>query len=473
MMKNILKKISFIFVVFAFCLPVFAGFNISSTASAATANETSSEISQTISDILSEYVKFDERVAGSENEKLASEYILQFLSSISGIEAVKGKNDSDQAGVQSFRFTSAIDGKQHNSQNIIFKLNSSKETDKKIIIGTSYDALTFDDNGEKVKGESVNGSAGSVATLLALAKYLPTYNLDFDVEFVFFGAGVSNNAGSKFYANGISNKDKENILLMINLDTIAVGEKLYFYVDEINTELTDFAGKISTENQTGFEKINLSHLGKILLEEPNELGLTYTHIAQDSNNLNFMKLGILSMNIFAGDYSSGIVLGRSEYAGKDSITFTGKDSLSYINEILGEDIILSNLTGVFKMVTSLIASSDFVSVCESSAGDSTAFYNFFANKKLLVYLTICVFFISIVVAALIYYRLSVKAINADLESQFASSVLIISDNFEEKANGEISDIKDANGEIPKIVSQVIANDLKKEKRIKKNKKDDK
>ncbi len=470
-MKKVLYKIIAFCLILTACIGGFAFPKISTWAAGTDENQDvveevkpSFNASEKMNTYLSEFVTFKSRIAGSENEKDAANYIFAKLNGISGLQPVKSRNENDLDGFQSFMFTSQIDGKQHFSQNVIFSINASKKTDKKIIIGCSYDALAFNEKNEVIDSEAVNGSAGSVAVTLALAEYLSLANLEYNVEFIFFGAGTSNNAGSEFYTNGISSKDSENILLALNIDTVSLGKNLYFYVDEVKTSFSNFVSDLSSKNKLNTKEIKTSNLGKILLEEPNEIGLTYTHIALDSNNLKFMKLGILSMNVFAGDYSSGVVIGRSEYEGKKVVTFTKDDNLEFESKNFGENEVINNLTRCFDFVAETVTDAGFVSACVKSAGETDGFYNFFANPKLALYLTVVVFIISIIVAALIYYKLSVKSFDANIESEFASSVMSISQNID--GEQRIS-------EAPKIVSSVIAKDIKKNNKIKdkQNKKD--
>ena len=63
----------------------------------------------------------------------------------------------------------------------------------------------------------------------------------------------------------------------------------------------------------------------------------------------------------------------------------------------------------------------------------------------------------IVVAMYIHYKLSIKAYHANVEVEFLSSVVKIADQLDKSG-------KDEN--VAKVVSQVIANDIKKDKTIK-------
>ena len=457
-MKKLLKRLTLCLA----CLVLALGF-ISFPVNRASA-ETSTrvvvndEIAQEMLSIVEDYSKLKVRIAGSDGEKEASEFILQYLMSDGTLVPT---NMGNSLGVQTFRFTSIFDGKQYDSQNISYSYVSGTKTDKKVIIGCSYDSIAFNDKLEAVENEGINGSAGSVAVLLALSKYIPKFAPEFNIDFVFFGAGESNNAGSVYYTNGISKEDSENILLMLNIDKVAVGKNLYFYSDEKSNAFSKFASSVSKQNELAVNNVDTVHLNKILLETPNEIGLNYTHIAQSSNNINFMKLGILSLNLFAGEYDDGVVIGRSEYAGKNAITYTENDTLEYINKNLGDKTVSNNLSQTFGFVQRVLTDTGFVKACETAAHENDSFYSIFTNQKLVIYLTVLAFVISVIVAMLIYYKLTVRAYHADIDSQFAISVLSITENLGESITS---------AEVPKAVSQMIATDIKKDKRIKQKKK---
>lgn len=405
------------------------------------------------------------RVAGTDGELQTANYIYNFMTTETSFTA---KNDERvKSGVQEFTFESVFSGLYETSQNLVFVYESQNETDKKVIFGTHYDAVAYKTDSyhlseDIVECESVNGSAGSVALLLAFAKNIPSWNLNYDVEIVFFGAGESNFAGSKYYTEGISSKEQKNILAMLNFDGVALGTSQYFYVDEISSELSKLVESVSSENKLKTKEIKISNLNKII-DVDDELGLGYTHVALASDHVNFKKLGVNTINFFAGDYNDGIIMGRSEYSGSDILRYTENDNLQYIKTHLGEDIVTQNLYEVFKTVNLTLTDSDFVKTTEQGS-DTSWFYAIFANENLALYLTVVAFVIFVVIAMFVYYKLTVKAYYSNVELEFLSSVVKISEQIDDKGT-------DMN--VSKIVSQVIANDIKKDKTIKRSKKDKK
>lgn len=475
-MKKIIKFLVFI-IALVIAIPSTLGFSGAvASANTVTTVVSKSAFSSTASSIISEYSAIKNRLAGSDGEKQASVYIKNYLDNLKTTKTnlVAKNNAYIKDGEQKFTFNSKFSSIVESSQNIIYTLNSNKETDKKVIIGCHYDSMAIDMDmtseayGKQIESESINGSAASVATLLAIATYLPVENLDFDVEFVFFGAGESNHAGSNYYTSGISKEDKKNIVCMINISQVALGTDLYFYMNEIETKSSKFVEDVIYNNRVNVKKIDVSNLNKMLIAEQNELGLDYNHVALDSDNINFMKEGIETINIFAGDYSKGVIIGRQEFAGQDLLTYTANDSLEYIATNLPDYSVENKLYEVFNAVYSTITDNNFVSVFESSKGSTNWFYKVFTNNTLVLYLTVVVFIVFVIVAMYIYYKLTIKAYYANVEMEFLSSVVKITEQLDK--NG-----KDDN--VAKVVSQVIANDIKKDKVIKvkpsKKDKDDK
>ncbi len=414
-----------------------------------------------VNGIVADFVKFNDRVAGSETEKKASNYIKSYLDTKTSLEPLSNGYVND--GVQTFMFESTISGKYETSQNIIYTKRTSKDTNKKIILACKYDAIALKYNEETgvndiVNTEGVNGSAGSVALLLLLAQELQNVSLDFNVEICFFGAGESDNAGAGIYAQGINAEEKENILCAINFDSISLGKNIYYYVDEISTPVTEYLNKTAKEDKLGAKEIDLVHVNKSLVSaDENELGLTYTHIALQSANVKFMKQGITTINFFAGEYDEGIVLGRSEFAGKDILTYTENDTAEKIEELYGFDAVVENLYTTFKVVNNILTDADLQKALTDSIGSTKAFYAVFGNQKLAIYLTMIAFVVFVIVAMGIYYKLNIKSYYSNVEVEFLTSVIKIAEQVDQTGEDE---------NVSKVVSQVIAQDIKKNKTIK-------
>ncbi|MCM3568973.1 M20/M25/M40 family metallo-hydrolase [Neobacillus mesonae] len=111
-------------------------------------------------------------------------------------------------------------------QNICVRIPGNSDfIDKKtfkIIIGAHYDTMY------NTIGAYDNTSG--VAVLLGLIQWFQQQRLPFQVEFVFFGAEEFALSGSKAYVEKLTNKELEEIDLMINLDGFGRGEELECWV---------------------------------------------------------------------------------------------------------------------------------------------------------------------------------------------------------------------------------------------------
>ena len=453
-----MKKIKHIFIALLMVVSALVSpqFIRSKQASAAGYKVTYEEFSAEVNANLTGFCQYSDRIAASDGEQIAASYIYDSLRLTAGISAVN--NASTTEGVQSFEFVSDYTGTYQESQNIVFRYNAASAT-KTVVLGCHYDAPAYFDAEKQtyvsVGGDMVNASSASVATMLALAKYLPAYNLPFNIEFVFFGAGESSHAGSEFYVGGISNEAAENILCMINIDKVALGEDLYFYMDEVETDFSKYIASLFETSKIGTKKVNTVNLNKTILVG-NELGLGYSHIGLESDNVMFMKRKIATINLFAGDYDEGVVLGRCEYANKSVITYSKYDTLEYIKTNYGADVVNKNLYKVFETIERILTDNAFVANATGSFNQTNWFYLVFANKNLVIMLTAIIFFVVLAVAFYIHYKLTVKSYYANVEVEFLTSVVKIAEHID--AEGQ-----DKN--IPKVVGQVIANDIKKNKTL--------
>ena len=109
-MKKVLKSILYAsFALFSFVLMTFSSFGLLPYAKALSekgSNETSSlsssNFTNTVSTILRDYSVFTNRVAGSEGEKQAYNYIVSYLNSNTALSPLS--NDFITNGTQTFRF---------------------------------------------------------------------------------------------------------------------------------------------------------------------------------------------------------------------------------------------------------------------------------------------------------------------------------------------------------------------------------
>jgi len=162
--------------------------------------------------LLSDELSKGARAAGSKEEKQAAQYL-----------AAEFKRFGLKVEQQNFDVTKRK--KHYKSSNIIAEIDAKSE--QTLIIGAHYDSA-----GKRAGSTGATDNATSVSVLLALASSLKSNpKLKFNIRFIAFGAEEVGKLGSAFYAKTLA-KDPlatENIIGMINLDTIVGGDNLYVH----------------------------------------------------------------------------------------------------------------------------------------------------------------------------------------------------------------------------------------------------
>jgi alkaline phosphatase isozyme conversion protein len=92
---------------------------------------------------------------------------------------------------------------------------------KELIIGAHYDA---------VRGvQGVDDNATGIGVILEVAERIKDLDTPYTIRFIAFGAEEVGLKGSSAYAKKMTNKDINNTVAMINLDSLAVGDFKYVY----------------------------------------------------------------------------------------------------------------------------------------------------------------------------------------------------------------------------------------------------
>jgi alkaline phosphatase isozyme conversion protein len=148
-------------------------------------------------------------------------------------------------------FDYAFEDKNLTSYNIVAERPGT--SGKQILLGAHYDTSPSSSVLDRTNLEGTNDNASSVGVLLELAQRLEAETTH-SVKFVFFGAEEIGLVGSDFYAKSLSQQDIANTLVMVNLDGLIVGDKMYFHAGRGATdnpdwfEYRDLALKIAAEN---------------------------------------------------------------------------------------------------------------------------------------------------------------------------------------------------------------------------------
>ena len=257
-----------------------------------------------------EYIQnnLDRRVVGTQREKDTVEFILA--------ELEDAGYASDQLEIQRFSFITK-EGVAYDSQNIIVSKHGKNA--KVIVVGAHYDSID-------TYGVDDNGSG--IAVLLETANRLKDAELPYSLQFIFFGAEEVRpiGQGSFDYVNSLSDEERQNILLMINLDSLLAGDKQYLFGGKYqsNGNVTDLWAAEQTKeiaDDLGLEMILLPAM------DP-----SYDGPSDRSDHIHFRNLGIPYVFFWAGNMELLPIgdLRQTEALGK--ILHTENDNLYVINE---------------------------------------------------------------------------------------------------------------------------------------------
>jgi hypothetical protein len=122
-------------------------------------------------------------------------------------------------------FTYERRGETYDSQNVVaFReadLPRNTEPTPLVIVGAHYDAVTA--------GAGADDNASGVAVMLEVAERIAKYKIDYDLVFVAFGAEEVGLRGSFYYVDQMDPGDVSRAIVMINFDSLIVGDKLYIH----------------------------------------------------------------------------------------------------------------------------------------------------------------------------------------------------------------------------------------------------
>lgn len=124
-------------------------------------------------------------------------------------------------------FTYNVHGTTHQSQNVVASRPTRQRKGHRcrplVIVGAHYDART--------EGAGADDNASGVAVMLEVAQRMTKDKTPYDLRFVAFGAEESpaGEEGSEHYVAQMSKKDKKRAIVMINYDSLIVGDKLYVH----------------------------------------------------------------------------------------------------------------------------------------------------------------------------------------------------------------------------------------------------
>ena len=165
-------------------------------------------------------------------------------------------------------------------------------------------------------------------------KYLEKQDYMIDVEtpytikYVFFGAEETGMHGSKEYVNSLTKKEKDNIVLMINIDSILAGDNLYLYGGRINDK--GVVKDVEAVNKA-FEIAKKANLPMQLTPKGN-VDYPYPTGQKRSDHAPFSDIGIPYIYFEANNWLNGLPVETENHG---LIMHSDKDDLSFIENEYG------------------------------------------------------------------------------------------------------------------------------------------
>lgn len=171
---------------------------------------------------------FPGRMAGSPGELIAAEYLNQYFAKLG--------YQSDLRGFDTRYIYSSKDGKQswHNVHATSVIAARTGEVPQQIIVMAHFDTYlpqSDADSDHNLGGltlQGVDDNASGVGVMLELAEQLSTVKTHYSLRFVALSAEETGAQGAEDYVQRMSPEEKKNTLLVVNLDSLIVGDKLYF-----------------------------------------------------------------------------------------------------------------------------------------------------------------------------------------------------------------------------------------------------
>jgi Zn-dependent M28 family amino/carboxypeptidase len=240
-------------------------------------------------------------VAGSDGETKAAQYIVSAFKTI-------GYTPETQA------FTAAAGNKSVTSANVVaVKTGTSPQ---EIIVGAHYDSTDA--------GPGADDNASGVAVMLEVAKLVLGATTPYTIRFIAFGAEESGLLGSYAYLNQMSQDEFQNIIVMIDLDSLVAGDVAYVYSDEGQSTVRDWALEWALGN--GFD-----------LQTVRNVSLTYpdTNGIGSSDYAPFQAVGIPYVYFDTTNWTLGDKKGTTQvdarYGENGVIRHTKYDTLTYLD----------------------------------------------------------------------------------------------------------------------------------------------
>lgn len=262
------------------------------------------------------------RIAGSEKEKEMASFISAILLNGGYSEKeIELKSFDIEEGVlmMDASVENVFDGGENSQSSQNVEVIKKGKSEKTIIVGAHYDSAG-------THGVDDNGSG--VAVALENALRMIDVETQYTIKYLFFGAEETGIHGSREYVNSLTEKEKGNTVLMINIDSILAGDNLYLYGGSIND-------KGAVENAEAVKKAyDIAKKAKLPMQLTPEGNVDYPHPTgqRRSDHVHFSALGIPYIYFEATNWLNGLPVETEKHG---LIMHSDKDDLFFIENEYG------------------------------------------------------------------------------------------------------------------------------------------
>lgn len=204
-----------------------------------------------------------------------------------------------------------------------------KNSSETIIVGAHYDG--------RIEGNACDDNGSGISVLLELCELVKDIETPYNLKFIFFGAEEINILGrglhgSYDYVESLSQRDKNKIKYMINLDTLVSGDNMYVYNSYKDEIRDDFSKNLLDKVKEISQRLNI-HI-KFNVNE--QTGLSFTNTKSDYYPFFENKIPILYFE--STNWDAGEKDGRSQSQLLGRIIHSKMDNMNFLENIFNSRI---------------------------------------------------------------------------------------------------------------------------------------
>ncbi len=266
----------------------------------------------------------EDRTSFTKWESAAADYLYETLVSYG----------YDDARIEEMTFTDGKSATRLESQNVIATHKSAADGAKNVVIGAYYDnwySTPYKGAAAGTKGDGALSNGTGVATLLAVAEYLKSEDIElgFDVSIVFFGASATTVTGaSYYYEEHMTAAERRNTVLMIELQRLG-GDHIYAFSDARKTKREGFFDGIASAN--GLDIYKPTQKSPVMTMAYSLDGIPYLQWAHTGVYSVFFNKSVPTLNLVGGNWET-IDMTDAEFADRSSVSFTKNDNMDVLKE---------------------------------------------------------------------------------------------------------------------------------------------